>query len=125
VADFLAALERHGIAVAVLSDYPAEDKLRCLDLAIDCVVSATDPEVERLKPHPRGLQRILELTGVAAERAVLIGDRDDRDGECARRAGVSYLLRSSRPATNGHEFGSYAELERSLHRGRATKAALE
>lgn len=125
VADFVDDLARRGVATAVLSDYPSAEKLRALGLEIEHQVSATDPEVDRLKPHPRGLQRVLELTGIRSDRAVLVGDRDDRDGECARRAGVSYLIRSSEAATNGHEFRHYLDLVRSLHSERAEDAALQ
>ncbi|WP_196795358.1 HAD hydrolase-like protein [Richelia intracellularis] len=30
--------------------------------------------------------------GVSVEDCLLIGDRDDRDGECARRAGMKYFI---------------------------------
>jgi HAD superfamily hydrolase (TIGR01549 family) len=115
VADFMTALRKEGKTVAVLSDYPAADKLRALDLAADLVVSAVDPEVDRLKPHPKGLQRTLELAGVEADRCLLIGDRDDRDGECARRAGVGYLIKAARPVDRQSQFGDFAELVGSLH----------
>lgn len=116
VASFIAELKRLDKTVAVLSDYPALAKLASLDLEADLVVSGVDPEVDRLKPHPRGLQRVLGLTGVEPQRAILIGDRDDRDGECARRAGVAYLIKTREAAAPDHEFGSYEDLVRSLHR---------
>jgi phosphoglycolate phosphatase/putative hydrolase of the HAD superfamily len=125
VAGFMAALRASGREVAVFSDYPAGEKLRALELAADLVVSAVDPEVDRLKPHPRGLHRVLELKGVAPRRALLVGDRDDRDGECARRAGISYLIRTRGPATDGHQFQDYENLVRSLHSDRAEEAALQ
>jgi len=125
VADWVTALRAQGKTVAVFSDYPATEKLRALDLGIDLVVSAVDPEVDCLKPRPQGLQRLLELTGVAPHQAVLIGDRDDRDGECARRAGVSYLIKSREPAVDGHQFQDYGHLVRSLHSDRAENAALQ
>lgn len=96
--------------VAVLSDYPAPAKLAALDLEVDLCVSAVDAEVDRLKPHPAGLQRILELTGTSPDRALLIGDRDDRDGESARRAGVAYLLKSRAGDGSARRFAHYAQL---------------
>jgi phosphoglycolate phosphatase/putative hydrolase of the HAD superfamily len=125
VAEFMAVLRANGKQVAVLSDYPAGDKLRALELEASLAVSAVDPEVDRLKPHPKGLHRVVELAGVVPGRALLVGDRDDRDGECARRAGISYLIRSRAPATDGHQFQDYGELVRSLHPGRAEEAALQ
>jgi len=119
VADFMAALRANGKEVAVLSDYPAGEKLQALELDASLAVSAVDPEVDRLKPHPRGLFRVLELAGVPPQQALLVGDRDDRDGECARRAGVPYLIRTREPATDGHQFQDYEDLVRSLHSDRA------
>ncbi|MEY4712951.1 MAG: hypothetical protein RIS88_2401 [Pseudomonadota bacterium] len=98
-----AALHAAGKRVAVWSDYPAQDKLRALGLQADWVVAATDPEIARLKPDPRGLLALLQHTGVSAPRAVMIGDRADRDALAARRAGVQALMlgRSPPPGVQG------------------------
>jgi HAD superfamily hydrolase (TIGR01549 family) len=95
--------------VGILSDYPAAEKLAALDLSADVFMAATDPEVDRLKPHPAGLQRLLEQTGVSPEECLLIGDRQDRDGECARRLGVRYLIKSRRHSSP-HQFVHFREL---------------
>ncbi len=86
------ALRRQGKQVAVLSDYPAQDKLAALGLHADPVVWAGDDGVGRLKPDPRGLRQILARTGVAADRTVVVGDRADRDGAVAARVGARALL---------------------------------
>ncbi len=90
------ALRAAGKRVAVLSDYPAHDKLAALGLRADPVVCAHDPQVARLKPDPRGLRAILDATGVPAHRALMIGDRFDRDAAAAQRAGMRALVRSRR-----------------------------
>lgn len=87
-----AALRAAGKQVGVLSDYPAEAKLRALGLRAEVVVAATDEDVACLKPHPRGLHQVLQRTGVPAARALMIGDRVDRDAVAARRAGVGSLI---------------------------------
>jgi putative hydrolase of the HAD superfamily len=84
-----------GRLIGILSDYPAHAKLQAMTLSADHVVSAG--EVGLLKPHPRGLQRLMELAGTAPEETILIGDRDERDGAAARRAGTACLLRSRKP----------------------------
>ena len=61
-----AGLRAAGKPVWALSDYPAADKLQALSLQVDGAVSATDAEIARLKPDPRGLQAILARTGVPA-----------------------------------------------------------
>jgi FMN phosphatase YigB (HAD superfamily) len=120
-----AALERSGVMLAVLSDYPAAAKLVALGLEVELQVSGVDPQVDRLKPHPRGLQRVLELAGVAPEQAVMIGDREDRDGECARRAGVRALIKVSKPQRDKACFRDFADLTQSLEQSSAEDAALQ
>jgi FMN phosphatase YigB (HAD superfamily) len=111
VAELFERLRQSGRRIAVLSDYPAEGKLRSLGLTADIAVAAEDREVDRLKPHPAGLLRILELLGLPSEGCLLIGDRDERDGECARRAGVGYLLKCRRAVGDPRRFASYSEIE--------------
>ena len=90
-------LRASGKRVAVFSDYPAAEKLRALGLQANPIVCATDAEVSRLKPDPLGLMLILKQCDVAPDRALMIGDRFDRDAAVARRAGVRALIRSSKP----------------------------
>ena len=90
------ALRTGGKRVAVFSDYPAVEKVSALGLQAWPIVCATDDEVARLKPDPAGLLRILNQSGVHPNRALMIGDRFDRDGLAARRANVRALIRSRR-----------------------------
>ncbi len=101
------ALQASGKRLAVWSDYPAADKLRALGLRAEVVVSATDAEVARLKPDPRGLQMILARTGVPAGRALMIGDRVDRDALAAHRAGVKSLILGRRASSGVACFRRY------------------
>ncbi len=110
VSSFFARLAAMGKTVAVLSDYPVDEKLAALGLTAEVTVSAMDPEVDRLKPHPAGLQRVLELTGVEPKASLLVGDRDDRDGACARRLGVPYLIKASGSEAGPGTFRDYFEL---------------
>lgn len=102
-----AGLRAHGKQVAVFSDYPALDKLAALGLRADVVVCATDPHVARLKPDPAGLLEILRRTGVPAQRALMIGDRADRDGVAALRAGVRALIRAPKAHPDFITFAAY------------------
>lgn len=87
-----AGLRARGIQVAVLSDYPARAKLEALGLQADPVVWAGDAAVQRLKPDPRGLHHILTRTGIAPARALMVGDRLDRDGAAAARASMPAVI---------------------------------
>lgn len=78
-------------AVALFSDYPVADKLASLGLST--AFSVTPEEVGRLKPDPAGLIRLIEEARTVPSRTLMIGDRADRDGEAARRAGVAALIR--------------------------------
>lgn len=105
--ELFAALRRRGKSIGILSDYPARAKLQALGLAADHVVSAGDEGVGILKPHPRGLLALIERAGATPSTTVLIGDRTDRDGLAAERAGARALIRSTRPIDGWQTFASY------------------
>ena len=107
VAEVFASLRAAGKRIAAFSDYPAAAKLAALGLHADVVVCATDADIARLKPDPAGLLAILRQTGVAPERALMIGDRFDRDAAAAGRAGMRVLIRSRRPHAQWATFRAY------------------
>lgn len=102
-----AALRANGIRIGILSDYPAAEKLAALGLDADLVVWAGEPAVNVLKPHARGLQLLMERAGVTPRETVMIGDRDERDGEIARRLGVRALIRTRKPIAGVDCFDAY------------------
>ncbi len=85
-------LKKNRIRIGIFSDYPVIRKLEALKLAADEVVCALDEDVDRLKPDPKGLVVAAKKLGVSVRDCLFIGDRDDRDGECARRAGMPFML---------------------------------
>lgn len=97
------ALRTAGKRVIVYSDYPVSRKLSALGLEADLVVCGTDPGIDRFKPNPAGLAWIQARTGLRPQDCLVIGDRPDRDGEAARRAGLAYLQmgRSGSPQVVG------------------------
>jgi putative hydrolase of the HAD superfamily len=99
----------------VFSDYRAEDKLRALGLSVDVIRDATATDVARLKPNPYGFLRVAELLEVSPSRCLIIGDRDDRDGAAAKRAGFVFLKKTSgrRPPAQ-YQFNSYHDLVNEL-----------
>ena len=103
------ALQNSGRQIGVWSDYPVADKLESLGLVADHVCSAVDADVGRLKPDPRGLLKMLSLAGVEPRAALMVGDRVERDGEAARRAGVPFLLRSHKPAAGHLNVANYED----------------
>lgn len=108
---FFKQLRQAGKLIAVLSDYPAQDKLNTLELDADLVVAATDLEVNRFKPHPKGLFRVLALAKMNdAGQCLVIGDREERDGECAKRAGAPFILKKQARHTSQPGISCYSEL---------------
>jgi HAD superfamily hydrolase (TIGR01549 family) len=106
VAELFAALKRRNKIIGIFSDYPAVEKLRAMDLHADIVVSAIDVGI--LKPSPRGLAVIMARAGVGPQETVLIGDRTERDGEAALRAGAASLIRSNRTIPGWVCFANFA-----------------
>ena len=109
--ELFAQLKEKGILIGVFSDYPAKDKLQALGLEVDVMVSATDADVDRLKPDPKGLMVAASKLKTPVKECLFIGDRDDKDGECARRAGMPYLILNRRRrncSSNG--FNTFTEI---------------
>lgn len=103
------SLRSRGIKIGVFSDYPASQKLKTMDLEADFVVSAEDKAVGVLKPNPRGLMVLMERAQIPPSKTLMIGDRIDRDGEAAQRAGTLSLIRCSKSIPGWACFQSYEQ----------------
>lgn len=110
VVDLFSRLRAEGKAIGILSDYPAHAKIAALGLDADFVVSATDSEVNVMKPDPAGLQRVMALAGVSPAQTVLIGDRPERDGEAGRRAGVQTLIIGGETSAHWQRFSDFKDV---------------
>ena len=102
VQDVLSELTGSGLRLGVFSDYPSRAKLKAMNIEdfFETVVSAQDPEVQRFKPDPLGIQITLKRMGIAAHEALYVGDRPEIDGVASERAGVAFRLIGD-SATNG------------------------
>jgi HAD superfamily hydrolase (TIGR01509 family) len=88
----LAQYRGGGGKTALVSDYPATEKLQALGAAglFDLVVSNGEPGgPSKLKPDPEGYLSAAARLGVPPEACLVIGDRDDADGAAARAAGMA------------------------------------
>ncbi|WP_193742869.1 HAD family hydrolase [Sphingobium bisphenolivorans] len=103
------ALRSTGKMIGIFSDYPADAKLAAMGLEADWIACAGHAEVGRLKPEPAGLIKLLQWSGVAPERAILVGDRVDRDWEAGSRAGVRTIIRSRRSCRHVDSFARYTD----------------
>lgn len=93
--DALRAYRTQGGKTALVSDYPASGKLRALGALqlFDLVVSSgEDGGPSQLKPDPEGYLKAASRLGIEPARCLVIGDRDDADGEAARAAGMGLCL---------------------------------
>jgi FMN phosphatase YigB (HAD superfamily) len=83
-----------GVRIVVLSDYGhAKEKIQALGLdesIFDWVISA--PELGGLKPAAELMNRVAAKMGVQPHQCLVIGDRDDTDGELARSVNAPFML---------------------------------
>ena len=89
------AFREAGGRTAVVSDYPANQKLEALGATslFDAVVANGEPGgPDRLKPAPDGLLLAARRLDVTPEDCLVLGDRDDADGAAARAAGMGFRL---------------------------------
>lgn len=85
-------LKKNGVMVTFLSDHYPGGKLQALGFKVEGAYYSTRPDLNCLKPNPNLLSKILSDFGVLPCECVVIGDRDDRDGELARGAGAHFIL---------------------------------
>lgn len=99
-----------GLAVATNRSNTIEAVLDYNDLGgfFDIVVSSLD--VERPKPHPESLRKILEFFALRPEQAVYVGD-SQVDVETARAAGTHFIAYGNGGLSAGFQAATMAELE--------------
>lgn len=90
--EFLNRQKTNGALIIVYSDYPVKEKLDAIGFQPDAYYSASDPEIGCMKPDPKGLKNIMSIHGLKAEETLFIGDRQEKDGECAMSCGVNYII---------------------------------
>lgn len=92
LAQLLKSLRAQGIKMVVLSDYEyASEKLNALGIdnsQFDWVISA--PKLGGLKPAHQVLEKVLETMGYTPKQCLVIGDREDTDGQLAQSVGTAF-----------------------------------
>jgi HAD superfamily hydrolase (TIGR01549 family) len=89
----IAAFRAAGGRTALVSDYPARQKLEALGATglFEVVVASGEPDgPRRLKPHPGGFLLAAAVLGVEPADCLVIGDRADADGLAASAAGMAF-----------------------------------
>lgn len=92
--DVLSRLNNSGIALAVLSDYShVQPRLESLAIETDYFALVTSGEdLGALKPNKELFLSVANSLQVSPSKILVVGDRDEMDGEGARRAGMQFLL---------------------------------
>lgn len=118
VSTMLEVLDRAGVRTGLLSDYPAVRKLEALGLAgrFSPVLCASDREINRFKPDPRGFLVAADGWGLPASEVLMVGDRYEVDCVGARAAGMPCVLigkpKGVPPADATVVFSSFERLAR-------------
>lgn len=88
----LAALREHGVKIGLISNgsRDLEEFVAHHGLDADCAIGSR--AFGRTKPHPEIFRHALELLGVAAEEAAMIGDSYEDDIVGARGLGMKAFL---------------------------------
>ena len=81
--------QRRGVKMIVYSDNPVKEKLSAINFFPDASFSAD--EIFCMKPDVHGLKKILAEFKLNPGDVLYIGDRNDRDGICAKSLGTDYL----------------------------------
>lgn len=89
---FLQTLQEKGIAYAFYSDYPLKEKLEAMGIPGADAYSSEDAHINRMKPDPAGLEHIRNQYDVEPSSCLMIGDRFEKDGQCAASAGMRCLI---------------------------------
>lgn len=95
LASVIAHLKQKGIILAVYSDYPVKEKLHALGIDIENQFTAADEGIACMKPDPKGLAYVLEQMHCDPSKALMIGDRMEKDGMAAQANQVDYVILSA------------------------------
>jgi len=85
-------LRQNGLKGVIFSDYPAAEKTEAVGLVVDGVYCSKDSIIGALKPSPKGLSVIAYDYSVASGEKIVIGDREVKDGLCAKTFDADFYL---------------------------------
>jgi FMN phosphatase YigB (HAD superfamily) len=103
-------IKEQNNSLAIYSDYHAKEKLDALQLKADGLFCSTDKEIQQLKPSGKAIDVICNTMNISKGETLLIGDRDDTDGESAKQAGISFLKVDVRQARTGQFYTNLLQM---------------
>jgi len=93
VKSLLKELKQKEIKLGIVSDF-SHVKERVAAIGLDPelfdILKASE-EFGVLKPSPEPVLGVAHEWNIASENIIMVGDRDDMDGECARRANMGFV----------------------------------
>ncbi|MFA6844127.1 MAG: HAD family hydrolase [Sphaerochaetaceae bacterium] len=92
-------VKQKGYRIAVLSDFPIEEKLRTLDIADLVDVALCSEDCGYLKPDSRAFSYLLEEVGLPANQVLYVGDSYQKDILGCQKMGMHSCLLSPRAKT--------------------------
>ena len=100
VPDLLDELERSGLRLGVMSDFPVARKIELLGLdgRWDCAISTE--QVGYLKPNPEPFERLIECLDVDPSEILYVGNSYEYDVVGASRAGLRTAWLNDRGGTS-------------------------
>ncbi len=93
VPEVMQQLRERNVKIAVFSDYGGvKERLEALGFDLSWADVMTDaPALGGLKPCQVAFEKLASLLEVMPQECLVVGDRDDTDGEGARSAGMAFL----------------------------------
>jgi HAD superfamily hydrolase (TIGR01549 family) len=88
----LAELRRHGLKLGIVSNTGRDVHVFLAHHKLDVDAALSSRVHGRVKPHPTIFQAVLDVLGVEAERAAMVGDSPEDDLEGARALGMRAFL---------------------------------
>lgn len=92
LAGLIKRLQEHSAVIAIYSDYPAEDKVRALNIKADFIFCSSDTDINCMKPDPKAMKVILHKMNAASKDTLMIGDRFSKDGMAAKNTDMDYVI---------------------------------
>lgn len=117
--DFIRRLKEAGIKVAVLSDFPPEQKGEIWGIKAYCDYLIGSEHTGALKPSPYVFSVLQETLGIPAEQILYVGNNHKYDVEGSKKAGMksAWIITPSKKCSGATSeladiiFTEYSELE--------------
>lgn len=86
----------NNISYSVFSDYDfVPQRMRAIGISDECIAGCvkicSSIDFGTLKPSPRSFMEIVRMMNTTPEKCLVVGDRDDTDGDGARKCNLNFL----------------------------------